>query len=90
MRKKATITEIDIRKAIEIATAYRGANISYLPRKEQENLIKRRYGDFVRGKPISRMRDEQVYSVAQSVYERSLRIVNQVKERMLEQRVRAS
>jgi len=90
MRRKAVITETDIRKAIEIARAYRGANISYLSRREQEDLIRIRYGEIVRGIPISKMGDAQVYTVAKSVYDRSLKIVDQVKACSLEQRARDS
>ena len=86
MGKNRPLTQRDIQKAEEVVREYGGANISYLSREDQENIIKSRYGDIVRGRSVSRMRKEQVYTVAKSVYDRALRIVRQAKSGSLENR----
>ena len=87
MGKKEPITQADVQRAIKIVQSYRGINISYLHREDQEAIIRGRYGDSVRGIPVSTMSKEQVYTVAKSIYDRSLMIVYKLKSGSLEIRM---
>jgi hypothetical protein len=89
MRKMRPITEIDIQRAKEVVRIYSGANVSYLPRGNQEEIIRTFYGDYIRDKRVSQMSDAQIYSVAQKTLNYATRIVGQVKASSLEQRARA-
>ena len=85
MGKSRLITTKDIEGALEILNTFGIVDVSNLPRYRQEELIRLRYGETVRGKPVSEMRDAQLYMVAQSVYSRATRIVRQLEEGKLEQ-----
>ena len=85
MGKRKTLTARDIEKARELVRRFGDANLSYLPRASQEELVSIYYNTINRV-PLREVSENQLYMIVERIYHQAHEIVQEANEGTLEGR----